>query len=78
MEYYYRRIPEDLLPKEHDYPEENVPTLVVYSRSYIAELGEGRMALEDQDLDNQDDDVAVRCCGFCNPNKGDFFNWPPP
>ena len=36
------------------------------------------MALEDQDLDNQDDDVAVRCCGFCNPNKGDFFNWPPP
>ena len=23
------------------------------------------MALEDQDLDNQDDDVAVRCRGSC-------------
>ena len=62
MEYYIRRIPEDLLSK--DYPEENVPQLVVYSRSYITELGVGRMALEDQDLDNQDDDVAVRCRGF--------------
>ena len=26
------------------------------------------MALEDQDLDNQDDEVAVRCRGFCNPD----------
>ena len=31
------------------------------------------MALEDQDLDNQDDDVAVRCCGFCNPNMSTAF-----
>ena len=50
------------------YPEENVSFLDVYSRYYITELGEGRMALEDQDLDNQDDDVAVRCHGFCNPD----------
>ena len=30
------------------------------------------MALEDQDLDNQDDDVAVRCRVFCNPD----MSWP--
>ena len=55
------------------YPEENVSFLDVYSRYYITELGEGRMALEDQDLDNQDDDVAVRCHSFCNPDMSWTF-----
>ena len=51
----------------------NVSITVVYSRYSIAELGEGRMALEDQDLDNQDDDVAVRCHSFCNPDMSWTF-----